>query len=180
MEVRSDYSFRLIQASQTPRTPMREILVQYAQHSALALAIWHRIGLFWTKHTLGGAAIEAGPEQGDSGLSEEAARVVRATVLALKEVAGARLFIVYAPPIGVEALEPIETELRLLCAEQGLGFLSVRKALLDDRVKFRRLSRGFHNTAPGVGHFNAVGHKIIGQEIWRYLCARPLSDSRSR
>jgi hypothetical protein len=111
-------------------------------------------------------------EPRDSRLAQEADRVPRATVLALKKAYGPRLLVVYAPSIGYDAVSPVETELRGLCAEQNVGFLSVREALARDRKDHSRLSRGFHNTAPGVGHFNAIGHQIIGEEIWRYLCAR--------
>jgi hypothetical protein len=27
-----------------------------------------------------------------------------------------------------------------------------------------------------VGHFNAIGHQIIGEEIWRYLRGRSLTS----
>ena len=57
--------------------------------------------------------------------------------------------------------------------EQGVAFVSVRDGLARDRIDHSRLSRGFHNTAPGFGHFNAVGHRIIGEEIWHYLHAHP-------
>jgi hypothetical protein len=134
------------------------------------LGIWRRLGLIRVRLALEHGAAQVA--QNDGRLAEQAARIPRATVLALKKAYGTRLFIVYAPPIGLQAEKPVETELRGLCAEQGVGFLSVREPLARDRAEHHRLNRGFHNTAPGVGHFNATGHRIIGEEIWRYLCAR--------
>ena len=168
IEVLPDYSVRLIQAPDRQRTLLLS-MVAHSAKSVLTLALWRRLGSIWAQHAAGSAGVET-----KSRLSDEVARVPRATVQSLKQVGGAWLFIVYAPPMGVEQLEPIETELRLLCAEHGVGFLSVRQALIRDRDEHGRLSRGFHNTAPGIGHFNATGHRIIGQEIWRYLSTRSL------
>jgi len=175
MEVASDYSVRLIHGPYPGRTALHETLLQWTGRSALALALWHRLGLIRNRLAPESAAADTTSEQRDSRLDEEAARVPHAAVLALKKAYGTRLLIVYAPAIGHDAVEPVETELRGLCAEQGVAFLSVQEALARDRDEHHRLSRGFHNTAPGVGHFNATGHRIIGEEIWRYLCARSSS-----
>jgi hypothetical protein len=172
MEVAPDYSVRLIHGPYPCQTAFRETLVQWTGHSALALALWRRLGVTWSRRVLESGTAETISEQHDSRLAEEAARVPRATVLALKKAFGTRLIMIYAPPVGVDDVEPVETELRNICAEQGVAFLSVQQALVQDRIDHSRLSRGFHNTAPGVGHFNAIGHQIIGEEIWRYLCAR--------
>ena len=170
MEVASDYSVRLIHGPYPGRSALHETLLQWTGRSALALAVWHRLGLIRSRLALESAAADTS-EQQDARLDEEAARVPHATVLALKMAYGTRLIIVYAPPIGHDTVEPVEAELRGLCADQGVAFVSVWEALARDRNEHHRLSRGFHNTAPGVGHFNATGHRIIGEEIWRYLCA---------
>jgi hypothetical protein len=177
VEVSSDYSVRLIHSTYPRRTALHETLLQWTGRSALALALWHRLGLIRNRLALESAAVDTTSEQQDLRLDKEAARVPHATVLALKKAYGTRLLIVYAPAIGHDAVEPVETELRDLCAEQGVAFVSVREALARDRNEHHRLSRGFHNTAPGVGHFNANGHRIIGEEIWRYLCARSSSTT---
>jgi hypothetical protein len=172
MEVASDYSVRLIPGTNSRRTTLRETLVQWTGRSVLGLAIWRRLGLIWGKFAPEDNVVKTNLEQSDLCLAEEATRVPRATVLALKQAYGTGLVIVYAPSGRPDAIEPVETELGGLCAEESVAFLSVREALARDRGLHSRLSRGFHNTAPGVGHFNAVGHQIIGEEIWRYLCAR--------
>jgi len=175
MEVASDYSIRLIHGKYLRQTAFRDRLVQWTGRSALALALWRRVGVIWSRRTLESGSAATILEQHDSRLAEEAARVPRATVLALKKSYGVRLVIIYAPPVGVD-VEPVEAELRSLCAEEGVAFLSVQEALARDRNEHSRLSRGFHNTAPGVGHFNAIGHQIIGEEIWRYLRGRSLTS----
>ena len=175
MEVSPDYSVRLIRGPYQRQTPFRETLVQWTGRSALALGLWRHMGVIWGRRALESATASSILEQHDSRLAEMAARVPRAIVLALKKSYGAPLIIIYTPPVGVDDVEPVELELRNVCVEQGVAFLSVQRALVQDRNEHSRLSRGFHNTAPGMGHFNAIGHQIIGEEIWRYLCARSLS-----
>jgi hypothetical protein len=131
--------------------------------SALALALWRRIG-----------QIHPGisPPVDDPQLAEEAARVPRATVLGLKRAYGSRLLIVYTPAdfgTHYDSPEPMEHELLDLCARNGVACISARDAMARERYEHLQLSRGFHNTAPGAGHFNATGHRAIGEEIWRYL-----------
>ena len=129
MEVAPDYSLRLIHGPLQHQTAFRETLVQWMGHSALALALWRRLGVIWSRRALGSGTAETILEQHDSRFAEEAARVPRATVLALKKSYGPRLIVIYAPPVGVDDLEPVETELRNVCAEQGVAFLSVQQAL---------------------------------------------------
>jgi hypothetical protein len=178
MEVSPDYSVRLIHGPFPRQTPFRETLIQWTGRSALALAVWRRLGVISSRRAMESGTASTISGQHDSLLAEEAARVPRATVLALKKSYGVRLIIIYAPPVALDDVEPVETELRNVCVEQGVAFLSVERALMQDRNEHFRLSRGFHNTAPGVGHFNAIGHQIIGEEIWRYLCARSSATPR--
>ncbi|HYM08849.1 MAG TPA: hypothetical protein VEU11_20020 [Terriglobales bacterium] len=171
IEVSPDYSFRFIEApaSREPRLP--QTLYFLTGRSVLALALWRRVGLI--RNRLAGqiSMTDTTVAQRDPRLKEEAARVPRAIVAAFKKAYGVRLIIVYTPAAGRDVVEPIEMELAGLCAEQGVSFVSTREALERDRSEHSRLSRGFHNTAPGAGHFNAIGHQIIGEEIWRFLSA---------
>jgi hypothetical protein len=149
--------------------------------SALGAALWRRLNLIEIRLDQARSSGSAILKQRESSLAEEAMRVPRATVLGLKQVFGARLLIVYAPELlgpGHFTIEPVEMELMRVCAVEGVACLSVREALDQDRNDHSRLSRGFHNTAPGVGHFNAIGHRIIGEEIWRYLCAHVDASTR--
>jgi hypothetical protein len=169
MEVAPDYSFHLIDGRPPGHTRWRQTLAPLVGHSTLFLGLEQRLGLFQTR-----LAQEnyANRQKRESALDEEAARVPRATVLGLKRAFGGRLLVVYAPQVLGPchySVGPAETELQQLCAAEGVAFLSVRERLERDRNHYSRLSRGFHNTAPGVGHFNAIGHRIIGEEIWRYI-----------
>ena len=176
MEVAADYSFRLIDLRAAPRGGWRSRVSRWAGRSALALALWRRFGLI--EHRLAherNFAENPTPGGSDSHLAEEAARIPRATVLGLKQAYGTRLLIVYVPELlgaGYYSADPVEQKVQHLCTEQSVAFLSVRDALAQDRIKRSRVSRGFHNTAPGFGHFNGVGHRIIGEQIWQYLDAR--------
>jgi hypothetical protein len=173
MEVTPD-AFRLIDGRPLGHSRWRHTLGQLAKHSRLFLGLGQRLGLFQTRLARESYAKQMVSQERESALNEQAARVPRATVLGLKEAFGGRLLIVYAPQVlgpGHYSVEPVEMELQQLCARAGVAFLSVREALERDRNDYSRLSRGFHNTAPGVGHFNAIGHRIIGEEIWRYICA---------
>ena len=137
---------------------------QQVGRSALALALWRRLGLIQNQRER--------LEQRDPQLALDGARVPRITVLGLKKAYGPRLLIVYAPAYfgtRYDSVEPVEREVLALCVQEGVACLSVREALARERYDQFRLSRGFHNTAPGVGHFNANGHRIMGQEIWRYV-----------
>ncbi len=176
MQVAPGDSFRLIdmRPPQSAGGPLS--MRQQLGRSALALALWRRFGLIQNQ-----ASNEESfnpsepPDRLDPQLALEAARVPRATVLGLKQAYGRRLLIVYAPEFfgtHYSSADPLEQRVLALCVQEGVACLSTREALARERYDRLRLSRGFHNTAPGVGHFNATGHRIIGQEIWRYLAAR--------
>jgi len=167
MELAPDDSFRLIEVRHPPSTGWRNTARQWVVRSTLGIALLRRLGLIQNRR-----APNAIAEQ-DHG-TEANARILRATVLGLKRAYGARLLMVYTPSLlgaGHISVEPTETEAQRLCAEERVACLFVRAALEQDRNEHFRLSRGFHNTAPGVGHFNAIGHRTIGEEVWRYLSA---------
>ncbi|MGA3240145.1 MAG: hypothetical protein ABSG03_28045 [Bryobacteraceae bacterium] len=180
MEVAPDDSFRLIDMS--PPQPAGELRTMGRQigRSSLALALWRRFGLIQNRasNPLPSEEIfhpNEPPDRRDPQLALEAARVPRATVLGLKRAYGPRLLIVYVPEFfGTQyrSAEPLEQQVLALCVQEGVACLSAREALARERYEQLRLSRGFHNTAPGVGHFNATGHRIVGQEIWRYFAGR--------
>jgi hypothetical protein len=144
--------------------------------SALALALWRRFWLIENQASNEESFNQSEPlKQRDPHLALEAARVPHATVLGLKKAYGPRLLIVYAPAFfgtRYDSAEPLEQEVLALCVQEGVSCLSAREALARERYERLRLSRGFHNTAPGAGHFNATGHRVIGQEIWRCLSTR--------
>ncbi len=172
MQVNSDGAWRLIDLRPPQAVGRIQKVRREIGRSSLALAVWRRLGVIFTENRP--------PEQHDPRLAEQAARVPRATVLGLKIAYGSRLLIVYTPEFfgtRYDPVEPIEQEVLSLCAEQGMACFSTREATARERYDQSRLSRGFHNTAPGAGHFNAIGHGVIGAEIWRYLAARSAPPS---
>ena len=175
MEVLADDSVRLIDMRPGPGTAVHEMR-RVIGRSALALALRRRVGVIENRAGNADSLDENAPlEQSNPRLAEEAARVPRATVLGLQRAYGSRLIIVYTPYFPgtqYDTVEPLEQELLGLCEENEVACVSMREALVRDRYRNSRLSRGFHNTAPGEGHFNAIGHQIIGEEIWRYISSR--------
>jgi hypothetical protein len=176
MEIAPDYSFRLTDLRRPPGISRLQRMRQEIGRSALALGLWRRIGLIWnTAAVEESLAEDVRLEQSDPRLAEEIARVPRATVLGLQQAYGSRLVIVYTPEFfgtQYDSADPLEQEVLGLCAQHGVACLSMREAFARERYDHLRLSRGFHNTAPGSGHFNATGHRVIGEEIWRYLSRR--------
>jgi hypothetical protein len=174
MEIASDGSFHLIDMRPPPAASRMQDVRREIGRSALALALWRRMGVI-RNAVINRENDATPPAQPDPRLAQEAARVPRATVLGLKKAYGPRLLIVYTPYFRnarYDTAEPLEQETLSLCAEQGVACLSTRTAMARERYHNGLLSRGFHNTAPGAGHFNATGHRIIGEEIWHYLAAQ--------
>jgi hypothetical protein len=172
MEVEANDSFRLIDMRPSPAASRMQALRRAMGRSALALALWRRLGLI--RNAANSEEDATPPQRYDSRLAQEASRVPRITLLGLKRAYGARLVIVYAPYFPgtqYDKFDPIEQELLGLCAQNGVACISAREGLARERYQQFHLSRGFHNTAPGAGHFNATGHRILGEEIWRYLAA---------
>jgi hypothetical protein len=169
MELAPDDSFRLIEDRHPPSAGWRHTARQWAVRSTLGIALLHRLGVIQNRLVPNAIAEQARGNEANT-------RILRATVLGLKNAYGARLLMVYTPSLlgsGHISVEPTGTEVQRLCAEERVECLFVGAALERDRDAYFRLSRGFHNTAPGVGHFNAIGHRIIGEEVWRYLSAHP-------
>jgi hypothetical protein len=167
MEVAPDDSFRLIDMRSPQSLSWLQSMRQQMGRSAVALALWRRFGLIQNQ--------ASNERPFNPQLAQEAARVPFITVLGLKKAYGPRLLLVYAPALfgtHYDSVDPVENQVLALCAREGVACISVHEALARERYDQSRLSRGFNNTAPGAGHFNATGHRIIGQEIWRYLSAR--------
>jgi hypothetical protein len=175
MIMNPDGSYQLIDV-RPPSAMMRsQTMRQQIGRSTLALALFHRIETIWMTSAEIERFDESGRlEQEDPQLAAATARVPAAALLGLKKAYGSRLIVVYTPGFfgaDYESPEPLEREILKLCAEQGIACFSMRTAMARERYDHFRLSRGFHNTAPGAGHFNATGHRLIGEEIWRHLSA---------
>jgi hypothetical protein len=102
--------------------------------------------------------------------------IAAASIKALKKAYGERLLIVYLPHIKVNSkIEPdeIESILQAVCQNEKVEFVSTRDAMVKELEERKRLSQGFSNTPPGIGHLNLIGHEIVGREIWRAVSKRP-------
>jgi hypothetical protein len=94
------------------------------------------------------------------------------SVNGLKQVYGDNLFILYTPFCAIDCgqtPEPEETALLNACAAAGVRCESMRKDLLEDMARTARMTRGFHNTAPGEGHLNAAGFDLAARIIYREI-----------
>ena len=103
-----------------------------------------------------------------------AEEVARVSVSGLRKAYGERLFILYTPVCGVRCgpdPEPAEAALLETCRREGTHCVSMRKDMIEDAARNNRFSRGFHNTAPGVGHLNRTGLELAARVIWREIGA---------
>jgi hypothetical protein len=182
MALNRDGSYQLIDVRPPSAINRPQTIRQKIGRSTLALALFHRVETIWnTSASSETIALSVRAEQEDPQLTAATARVPRAALLGLKKAYGSRLIVVYTPGFfgaDYESPEPLEEEILHLCAEQGIACFSTRAAMARERYDHFRLSRGFHNTAPGAGHFNATGHRLIGEEIWGHLTTANSPPSR--
>jgi hypothetical protein len=119
-------------------------------------------------HKLAVAESTAGAQE----KSQKTKRVLYASLRALRAAYGPGLLLLYVPSFGVSSdatPDPFEQDWRTACEQEAVRCLSLRPAMLAERQADARLPAGFHNTAPGAGHLNAVGHRLAGSEIWRVM-----------
>jgi hypothetical protein len=62
--------------------------------------------------------------------------------------------------------EPEETDTLLQCRMQGVRCASTGPFLRDALLSLRYFGSGFSNSAPEKGHYNARGHRLVGELIW--------------
>jgi len=108
--------------------------------------------------------------------------VTNAIARTLGESYGPRLLLVYTPAVAVDGSQdaPSEGEKDLLsaCRAENVRCLSLRPAMVHGRDAEQRISNGFHNTLPGMGHLNAYGHKILAESIWKVVRQIPADLAR--
>ncbi len=182
MKIKPDLSIELV--DQRPATPTGtlESIRQLVGRSHLALALRRRTVVFArAERPQPKGSINQVTEVSDSSpgtapttLSpkEQLALVPQASVRALKQAYGSRLFVVYAPnchATGNEEPDEPEKKLFLACHDEGVVCVSAREAMLEVRERTGQLYRGFSNTAPGIGHLNEIGHQIMADQIWRVV-----------
>jgi hypothetical protein len=100
-------------------------------------------------------------------MDNAAARAPEFSVSELKKAYGSRLLIAYDPvPEGSQDPNGVALERQVLrsCETEGVPCFSLRDALADDWAP-----RGFHNTAPNVGHYNVTGHRRVAWALFEAL-----------
>ena len=115
----------------------------------------------------------AGPKSQTPQKAVDLGPAVRASVKGLKDAYGDRILVVYAPVCSPRCAEqpPEQGEQLLLreCGAQKVQCVSVRPEMIDELRTHQRLTRGYHNTQPGVGHLNETGLRLSGEVIWREI-----------
>lgn len=56
-----------------------------------------------------------------------------------------------------------------LCSESNIDFINMESTFIEEFKKNNVLPHGFNNTAIGTGHLNKYGHKMLAEEIEKYM-----------
>ncbi len=96
----------------------------------------------------------------------------------LEAVTDVPILFAYAPPMptlvkGRSVLENPEKDLVAhfaeICREEGFGFVNFEGPFLRFYETTGRFPKGFHNTRPWEGHFNADGHRLAAGAIFDWI-----------
>ena len=63
-----------------------------------------------------------------------------------------------------------------ICRRHNIDFIDLTQKFNDFFLKTMKFPRGFPNTFPGRGHFNAHGHRIVAEAIFSHELKRNLAD----
>ena len=95
----------------------------------------------------------------------------RTSVTLLKQAYGKKLIVIFFPEINMlNGPKPGKSEMQLEkeCLAESIPFASCRNEFIKLKQKFIYV-RGFHNTLPGEGHLNELGHRVMAEIIWKFL-----------
>jgi len=96
----------------------------------------------------------------------------------LDAVTAVPILFVYAPPTpalknGHLILDNPEKNLvahfSALCAEHSFGFVSLEEPFRHFQQETGRFPKGFHNSRPWEGHYNADGHRLVAEAIYSWI-----------
>jgi hypothetical protein len=97
-----------------------------------------------------------------------------------RHAAGARVVVVYHSRMPLlehgeilydDPNKELMAEFAAICAEHGIGFVSLTDSFCDFTRRTSQFPRGFANSYPFAGHWNADGHRLAAEAICDYLCA---------
>ena len=147
-----------------------------ARRIALRSALVHNLletfsATIWPRLTKAFASLRNTPIADSSAIQDKTISepdIIRESVHELHRAYGDNLLLIYASEPGLQDLpDPVETTLLANCKEQSVDCLSTRVDFIQARNSGQFLAAGFGNSQPGAGHYNADGHRLIAQDIWR-------------
>ena len=112
-------------------------------------------------------------ESGSTSLDEQQASLsLRKGIALLRSEFDGEILVVYHPQISIETDGSItciygvtyETFI-MACEENNIQVIDMGPFFLQNFEKTKTLPYGFANTAPGVGHLNATGHRLIAEAL---------------
>jgi hypothetical protein len=86
------------------------------------------------------------------------------------------LVIVYMPTIDFEKLNAVPSNIEILteayAQENHVDFINMRVPFVGLYENVQQPAYGFHNTIPGEGHTNQLGHQLIADELVNFFESR--------
>lgn len=71
--------------------------------------------------------------------------------------------------IVMETNETYKKAFKKCCETNGLKVIDVSPDMVDEYKNSFEVSYGFSNSAPGEGHLNKTGHRIVADTVYRYI-----------
>ncbi|MBQ9686734.1 MAG: hypothetical protein IJV41_09375 [Oscillospiraceae bacterium] len=142
--------------------------------------------LLYTKYLSGGGQAFGG---GDAARAAEAVSPAAYTqslgslldrVAAESQAHGVTALVVYHPALrlladgtGAVDVDPAQLDVfRAQCELRGIVFVDVSARVQSAYDERAELAYGFSNTAPGIGHINALGHRLIAEALYDAITAQ--------
>jgi hypothetical protein len=72
--------------------------------------------------------------------------------------------------LGLDTLYYPDTRLEAFAHRANIPIISMYRPLGDYAVKHKVFVHGFPNTPPGYGHYNELGHRLVGEAAASWLC----------
>jgi hypothetical protein len=110
------------------------------------------------------------------------ARVVDWVVREARAEYGPNLVILYAAHFDyssdLTAGSYTEALVREMCVRHDVTYIDLRRPFAERYARTRQPLHGFSNTQPGLGHWNAIGHQVIAEQLLAVLGTAPRPADR--